>query len=211
VALVRFARATVPRTSARTTAIVAFVALVTTAALVPLPLHLPKWIEAEIVLVLWWLIGIVAIAWVLWRGRSIAQDHGFRAPWDRVAAPGAKSGSGSSRGGSSSAGGRGTNWLDPSGCADAEGCLAMLLGIVLVVVAIGAAWFLVELVAPALFFLFYGLFLAAIRRAAAGRDDARGNFIRALAWGGFWSTVYVAPLALVVIAVHAALRASGVH
>jgi hypothetical protein len=69
-------------------------------------------------------------------------------------------------------------------------------------VALGAAWLLVELVVPALFFLAYALVRGALARVANDEHGCEGSLVRAATWGALWATVYVAPLALVVWALH---------
>jgi hypothetical protein len=87
----------------------------------------------------------------------------------------------------------------------------MAAAVVLVLAAYLAAWFVVELVAPPLFFLFYVVVLRAGRRAVALHADAQGRLGWSIASGTLWATVYVVPLSLVVLLVHAALRARGHH
>jgi hypothetical protein len=65
-----------------TTAVVA-VSLVATALLVPVALHMPRWLEAEAVLGTWWVMGAVALSVLLFRGARLADDFVYRPPWHR--------------------------------------------------------------------------------------------------------------------------------
>jgi len=65
-----------------------------------------------------------------------------------------------------------------------------------------AAWLVVELLVPGIFFLAYLLVRGALARVANDRHDCEGNLVRSVGWGVGWATAYVAPLALVVWLVH---------
>jgi hypothetical protein len=75
--------------------------------------------------------------------------------------------------------------------------------------ACAAAWLLVELVAPLVFFLFYAAVLRAARGVTIRHANAKGHVGMSILWGIAWATVYVLPLSVVVTAVHATLRARG--
>lgn len=128
--------------------------MVGVAIAIPGILHLPKWVEAESVLFAWWLLWVLTLAILLYRGWRISDDHVLakpRTPWS-LRDTGAEPAGGRKRGGPG---------CDPSsgclefGCSDGlvEGLAAILI---LAVVALGA-WVFVELVAPALFFFVYFL------------------------------------------------------
>jgi hypothetical protein len=97
------------------------------------------------------------------------------------------------------------------GCIDLEGCAGVFIGAVLVVAAVVATWFVIELALPAVFFLLYWVVIRAIARVANDRHRCERNLGRSIAWGGLWAAVYTLPLGLVVWAVHwiAVARAHG--
>jgi hypothetical protein len=181
-----------PRISARTTALVVCACMAFTAAAVPFAVHLPRWVEVEGVLAAWWLIWAIVLGVVARRGPRVVDDHGFviRLPWSRAPRPPAPS-----------------KWrvgvLDVLGAAsDLESILfALALVVVLGVVFLGA-WLVVEVVAPALFFVAYLGVVRALRHARA----YRGSTARASLAGIAWATVYVGPLAVVVWLVHIVAR-----
>ncbi|MGH7298097.1 MAG: hypothetical protein ACRELB_24370, partial [Polyangiaceae bacterium] len=205
----RFARVAsraLPRTSARATALVIALSFVATASLVPFSLHLPEWERSEVVLAGWWLVGVVALTALLCRGARLADDYAYRAPWDqRAERTGAAT---SSRTGSS------TRLRWPSGFADVddsaddstdggEGCAGAIVGVLLAALALAAAWLVVELVAPLLFFIFYALVVRAVGRVMRDNRDCAGNLLRSFAWAAAWSTIYLVPLATAVWGIHA--------
>jgi hypothetical protein len=184
---------------------------VATGSLVPVTLHLPRWVETEIVLASWWAIAVVALTVVLYRGARLADDYVYRAPWDRPTEPVEDAPAPAKRSSSSSrAVGSALEWADPSGCVDAEGCIGALVGLVLAAAAFAAAWLFVELVAPVVFLLFYGLMARAIARATRDTHECRGNVGRAASWGTLWASTYMAPFAVVVWLLHAVMRARGI-
>ena len=198
----RAAMAAVPTVSARTTAVVVGLLLAVTGVLLPVSLKLPRWVEFEIVLIAWWAVLFGALAVLLHRGTRVREDHEFRVRWNLPELGTERSTLGTTL--------EGWGWLDIAGCLDLEGCAGVLVGFVLVAVAIAAAWFVLELAFPAVFFLLYWLVVKAIADVANDRHGCEHNLGRAVAWGACWATLYTLPLALVVWAVHLiAARAHG--
>ncbi len=197
----RVARAvtrTLPRLSARSTALVVALSFVATGSLVPFAVRLPPWEKAEIVLACWWLVGAVTFAVLLYRDARLADDLLYRAPWER---PTAEASAGGARGPS-----RDWSLGDPSGCVEGgEGCAGVVIGLLLAAAAFAAAWLVVELVAPLVFFLFYAVVLRAIARVLRDRHDCAGRVGRSVGWGALWAGVYVLPLAAAVLGLHAAM------
>jgi hypothetical protein len=195
----RLLLAAAPRVSGRTTALVLLACLAAAAVLLPASVHLPRWVEVELVLAVWWAIVAGALTALLYRGFRLRDDVVYFTPWNRPLAvkgdapvdPAAKTGCGS--------------WADGlSGCnGDGEGLIAVVALAVILGVALGAAWVLVELALPLVFFLMYWLFMRAIGRVANDRHGCDGSLARALGWGLGWATVYVAPVALATWALHA--------
>lgn len=194
-----------PKLSGTATALVVALSLGLTAGLLPVALKLPRWIEVEAVLGGWWALFGLALAGLLHRGFRLADDWIYFAPWDR---PKAEDGKKPSTSGGTSTLGRvtdGCSGLEGCSGADGEGCIGALVVGLAVVVALGAAWVLVEIAIPVVFLLVYALIMRAIARVARDRHDCKGRLGRSLAWGALWSAIYVAPLALATWGVHAAL------
>ncbi len=193
-----------PRISGSATALVLLACFGASAVLLPATVRLPRWVEAELVLGVWWAIVSVVTTTLLYRGFRLRDDFVYFAPWNRPSAPGeAKS---SFRGSSKKSG----SWLDGlnplDGLADAEGCLVLLAVLVFAGLALGAAWVLVELALPVVFFFMYALFMRAIGRVANDKHDCQGALSRSVLWGTFWATVYVVPIALITWLLHVAHR-----
>ncbi len=196
-ALHRTARMVASPVSGRWTATLLLGCMVIVATGLSGALRLPHWIEAELVLAGWWAIWVVALTTLLYRGWRISDDHVLaapRLPWNT-----SKDASTPERSGR-----RGSMWdgCDPSGCApDLDGCGEAALVAVVVVGLLVAAWLIVELVAPGLFFLAYLLVRGALARVANDEHDCGAHFGRALGWGLIWATIYALPLAIALLAV----------
>ena len=195
-------RVTSRRTSTRATVLLVIACLSFTSTVLPFAVHLPRWVEAEVVLAAWWMTWAVVLAVLAYRGRPLDETHrlDIRGPFasfpsstapsvePAVAAP-ARS--------------RWFEWLDLGSAADLEGCLFVVAAALLVGVALLAAWVVVELAAPAVFFLAYLGIARALRRALAASH--RGDALRSGLHGAFWATAYVAPLGAVIAIAHALL------
>ena len=176
------AAATAAPLSGRSTAIALSISLAVTAVLFPTLLRLPHWIEAEVVLGAWWTLVLALSTTLLYRGFRLRDDYRYQAP----------------------------TWSSPidtdaSGCAHAGGCSEGLVVLVVILVALAAAWLVVELVIPALFFAVYYLLTRSIGTAAVSNRNCEGHLPRSLGWGAWIATRSVLPLALVVVVVHALL------
>jgi hypothetical protein len=194
----RVVRAITPRVSARTTGLVLLTAFGVSALLVPSAVHLPRWLEAELVLAAWWAIVGSTLTTLLFCGYRVRDDYAHFLPGAlRLRREGKGRGEGKGL----------PDLTGLDGCGDlGEGCVGVVIGGVLVVAALGLAWLVVELVLPVAFLLAYGLFLAAIARVANDRHGCEGSLGRSLFWGFGWASVYLGPLALLVALVHHALR-----
>ncbi|MEO7328337.1 MAG: hypothetical protein ABI193_07150 [Minicystis sp.] len=199
-----------PRVSGRITALVVGASLIGSAALLPSALKLPPWIEAEIVLALWWTIVSATLAVLLHRGFRLRDDYVYFLPWARPSAPGEPGP------GKPTKKAKGDGWLDGcgSGCgsvdgcgaADGEGLLAIIAVVVVLGAALGAAWILVELAMPLIFFSTYWLLMRAIGHVARDGHGCQGALGKSIGWGMLWATIYVAPLAGLTWLVHALRR-----
>ena len=171
-----------PRISGKFAAAWLTVGFLLSAALVPMALHLPIWVDAEIVLAIWWAVWFAVLARFLYTGSRVTDDHQWSSPRKWVSTESA-------------------SWVDP-GClwlpiAD-EGCL-ILLGLVALVFA---AWFLIEVAIPALMLLLYAVVRGMLAHVANDRHHCRGNLLRSVVWAFLWATLYTAPYAGAVWLVH---------
>jgi hypothetical protein len=148
-----------------------------TAALVPMAVRLPLWIDFEIVLAGWWVIWAAVLARLLYLGRAVSDDH-------RLGEPRRWSGLG--------------DWPFPEIPFDLEGCAWALVLVALV----GAAWIVVEVAVPLVAFLLYCLVGGMLAQILNYDHRCQGRLGRALGRGVLWATVYTAPLAVVVWLVH---------
>ncbi|OAI48733.1 hypothetical protein AYO44_18695 [Planctomycetaceae bacterium SCGC AG-212-F19] len=196
-----------PMVSGKTSALALMLCFVMTAIIVvPLAWKMPAWIEAEIVLVTWWGVWVVALALLLHRGWHISDDHEWSAPRNWFSW-GNKSSSGQSSG---STGDGCLSALDiPTfdiGLGSAEGCgeacAVMILAVVAVVVLFFAAWFVIEVAIPAGALVAYLLIRGMLARVANDKHGCENSWPRAATWGAFWATVYIIPQALVVWLIH---------
>lgn len=163
-------------------------ALAFTAAAVPFALHLPSWIEIELVIGSWWVTWSIVLAVIAYRGAHVVDDHRPGASGKAVAldeaAPAKPKWS----------------WL-LEGLSDPEGCLIALVVLAVVGIAMLGAWLVVELAAPAVFIVAYRCVVRALAKARAA--NARGDAPRAALTGMGWAALYTAPLAGLVALVHA--------
>jgi hypothetical protein len=182
----------ITKESAQRLTIGVLAALAFTAAAVPFAVHLPRWIEAELVVGAWWAVWSVVLGVVAYRGSRVDDDH--RPGRGRIAEP---TGSDSPK----------WTWLF-HGVSDGEGCLFALAILAIVGVALLGAWLVVELVAPAVFIVAYRTVVRALAKAHAA--NTRGDVLRSALAGMGWAAFGTLPLALVVVIVHqiAVTRAS---
>jgi hypothetical protein len=196
-----------PRVSGKVTALVVVVSLVAAAVLVPAAVRLPRWVEAEMVIGLWWLVMAVTLVVLLYRGFRMQDDLVYFMPWDRPASSARQRSAKPTKKRSTGSG------CDP-GCdpgfdcsgADGEGIIGIVVVGLALVVAFGAAWLMVEIAMPLVFFLMYSLLMRAIRRAARDQRGCEGDLAKSLAWGMLWATIYVVPIAALTWGAHIAER-----
>ena len=161
------------------------------AVAVPWLLHLPKWVEAEAVIAIWWSMWCIILTLLLYRGWRLSDDHVLatpRAPWGPpkpVRNP-SLSGEVASEG---------------LGCLDALEVETIMIALVRSAV-LGAAWLVVELAVPGLFFCAYLLVRSALAHVANDRHACEGQLGRSLRWGALWSSVVALPLAACVLLAH---------
>jgi hypothetical protein len=182
------------RLSGKASAAWLIVCFVLTAVLIPMALRLPRWIEFEIVVAVWWAIWLAILTWLLYTGQRVADDHQLKEPrnWFRSAKPQKPK----PKKDPDRAWWDGYMW----GWLGADGeAVAIIIALVLLVVAI---WFLFEIAIPVLLFLLYFVARGMLAQVVNDRHRCRGSFGRAVAWGFVWATVYTAPLAAAVWFVH---------
>jgi hypothetical protein len=174
----------VPMLSGRGTAGAVLVALFACLVALPYVLRLPRWIELELGLGLFWLSFAALLTTLLFRGYGVRDDHALVLPFagDGASSTRPKKGGG----GSWDLGG-----LDFG--VDGEGCVAVLVVLVAAIVALFATWLLVELVLPLLFLVAYELIVRGVQRVGRDRHDCAGQLGRSLGWGALFATAYVAP------------------
>jgi hypothetical protein len=183
-----------PKVSRKPIVILVSLCLILSAILIPVAAKLPKLLEAEIVLAAWWLVWVVALTWLLFRGHGVEDD----AFWDGV---GDKTGSWK----------RWFNSSDRSGCSDIgsgcgdlgcffdDGCGSILLAIAAFIL-IGLAFLLLfELIVPAIALLLLASIGGMFARAVNDNHHCEGKLGLSLFWGAIWATIYVGPVAAIVI------------
>ncbi len=163
-------------TSATVLSVVVGGAMLTASLLVSSLLHLPGWVEVELVLGLLWVIGVAVFTGMLWRGSRLEDDrraHGLT--W-------------------------GSPLSDQLENFPLPGCLPVesLVLLVLVLGAFAASFVFIDLLLPALFLVIYYSVFAGVGRVVNDRHGCKGRPLRALLWGAFWTTLYVAPVAIIV-------------
>jgi hypothetical protein len=170
------------------------VGLAAVALLVPLQLHRPAWIEAEAVLGVWWTLWTVLLTWLLFVGVGLHDDL--------TVSPGTTADDGARWWHS-------IGWLDPGQLgevewlgADALGCLMPLVVLLLLGVFILLAVMLTEVVFPLVVPLGYAVVLWMLTRVLHHHPACHRNLARSLGLGVWWASVYTAPLALAVVAMH---------
>jgi hypothetical protein len=197
-----------PPLSGRLTALALMLCFVFTALAAPFAMHLPKWLEAEIVLGVWWVVWAIALSVILYRGTRVSDDHRF----SPSISLGDLGGGGRTKRSSSSS--SGTGFFDGlSGVGDladgGEGCLYVIGALLLAGAALLVAWLLVELIVPTLFTLAYLLLIRALQVVTNDRHGCKGIPVRSAGYGSLWATIYILPLVVVVLIVHAVARKHG--
>jgi hypothetical protein len=195
--LARTAR--LPRLSGKASAAWLLVCFLLTGLLIPAVVRLPLWIDFEIVLAAWWLVWLVVLASLLYKGQRVADDHQMREPrnWFASAKEAKKT---------TATGGRNSGWWDVffgwTFIGDFDGLAFWCLIIIGLVLLVGVAWLLIEVAVPVVLFLLYFLTRGMLAHVVNDRHHCRGRLGRALAWGCIWATAYTAPLAVFVWIVH---------
>jgi len=184
-----------PVVSGKASAAILVACLALTAVLIiPLAGHFSTWIDFEIVLVGWWLVWVIALAILLYRGSRISDDHAHRGPRDWLA-PFRKPWPSENKSAT-----RFPWWIWAT--PDGEGCLIVLGIILALIIILVGLWLLIEIVIPALAFVGYVLIRGMLARITNDKHGCQGSLIRATWWGALWATVYILPFGLLVWFVH---------
>ncbi len=167
--------------------------LLVAAAAIPAASHLPAWIEVEFVLLAWWAVCAAVLTYLLYIGHGVDDD---------IIAP--------------SFSGTKSDALYHSleiaancgGCVVGENCLAALM-ILFAGLLIGLALaLLIELVIPAIALLLLVSIGGMLARVANDTHGCHNRFGPSLFWGVLWATIYVAPIAAIVVWVAAIAKHS---
>ena len=158
------------------------------AIILPVAAHLPRWVEFEMVIGAWWVIWTIALVYLLHKGCEVTDDMQPRTPRTGSCSWGDTMGNSCSYG--SHAGGE---------CGD------LILGLMVLGLLLAGLWLAVEVLIPGLAFVLYWLVRGMAARAVNDRKDCKENLLRSAGWGVLWATLYTAPLALAVWAIHAIL------
>lgn len=172
-------RRVAPPVSGALTALIVGSSMALAAVAFPSMLQLPRWLELEIVVALWWGVWTLTFVTLLYRGWRVARDlksiKGVGGPKKR-----------------GSIFGKPSSWGDAfSAGVDLDGCLVILA----LALAVGAAFLLAELLLPMLLIGAYWLIVRGLTTVANDAHECEGNVGRALLWGTLWSTAYTLPLA----------------
>ncbi len=189
-----------PSYSGRTAALLLVLCLVFASAIaLPLMKALPLWLRMETVLGVWWLGWVTALTVLLYRGALVDDDVRFTPPRNWFRRGKKQTVAGGLADGAADVGGSLVNV--------GEGCGQVVAVLVVLLLAVAAFWLLIELVLPLLLLAAFTPLRALLARVAHDDHGCEGKLGRALQYGAFWATVYVAPLAGAVWLGHV-LRAS---
>jgi hypothetical protein len=174
-----------PRVSGKLAALWLALGLALAALLVPMVFRLPRWVDAEIVLAIWWVAWFAVLARFLYTGTRVTHDHEWRPPRNWFKGMGEPSPG---------------SWLE--GClwfpAESEGCL-IIVGLVAVFFL---AWFVIEVAIPGLMLLVYAIARGMLAHVANDTHHCRGHLAKSVGWAAVWATLYTAPYAAAVWMVH---------
>ena len=180
-----------PRTtiSRKPLALVVSLCLAVSAVLIPVGAHLPRWIEMELVLIAWWVVWVGVLGWLLWRGHVVEDD----AEWTKRSKYRAM---------------EVLPWLAASrdfGCI-AFGCGEVGLVILAVALIVAAVFAIVEFVIPGIALLLFLSIGGMLARSVNDTHGCEGRVGKSLFWGVAWATVYIGPLAAIVVWVSSLLK-----
>jgi hypothetical protein len=180
-----------PMLSGAASAVALFACFALTGLLVPLVLRKPLWIDAEFVVASWWLVWVIALTVILYRGHKVSDDHAMKSPrsWglrEKL---------------------RGWGWASDASDVggwflDSEACAVVALILLALPLLVLLIWALLEVAIPGIAFIAYILLRGQLANVANDKHGCQGRPLRAAAWGILWATLYTAPLAALVWFVH---------
>jgi hypothetical protein len=185
-------RLPLPRLSGKAIAVSLVVCFGLTAVLIPMVFRLPRWINFEIVLALWWSVWLFVLTWLLFTGRLVTDDHQLGKPrrWFQVDFPAILPS---------------LDLFDiltsPFSYKLSDEMIGCALGVLLIAI-VAVIWILIELAIPLILFLLYFVTRGMLAQVVNDRHYCKGRLGRALSRGVLWATAYTAPLAAAVWYVH---------
>ena len=181
-AAISLRRTALPGVSGRMSALALVTLFVGSSIVVPIALHRVRWVEAEAVLAVWFIIWAVGLTWLGHSGRTVERDWGPYRPLLNL----------------SSDSGR---WLGSdfgsSGGSDA-GCAALIVGLLIVLALLLA----IDWGIPFVVIVLYQIVYMMLNRVGRRAHETKGNLALALGRGVFWAAIFTGPLALAVWAIH---------
>ncbi|MBC8065314.1 MAG: hypothetical protein H7Y17_10815 [Chlorobia bacterium] len=195
-----------PKISRKPIVLLVSLCLIVSAVLIPIAAKLPKLIEAQLVLGVWWLVWVCVLTWLLFRGDKVDDDIHWFSPitkttslrdWAKVRSD--------RYGGCADLG---SGCADP-GCFFDDGCGWFLLAISAFALLAFAFLFLFELAIPAIALLLLASIGGMFARAVNDTHHCKGRIGLSLLWGAIWATVYIGPVAAIVIWVAGYLAQRG--
>jgi hypothetical protein len=200
-------RVRLPMVSGSGSALVLAMCLVVAAlVIVPLAWHLPRWVDAEIVVAVWWLLWIAALAILLHGGQPISDDHEWRP---------ARSWFGNSGRASDTSDGCFWSLADfggvDLGASAGEACATIVVVLLTIVALFIAAWFVIEVAIPGIAFVTYLLLRGMLARVVNDRHGCAGSWPKAIGWAVVWATLYILPQAALVWVIHLVVQKSKLN
>jgi hypothetical protein len=166
------------------------ISLVLTAILIPMTVRLPRWVDFEIVLGVWWVVWFGVLTAFLYRGLRVADDHALHRPRSWFSSNKSQQQSTSN-----------DSWWDGFFWGWAIGDELAFL-IVALVLLVGGIWVLFEVAIPVLLFLLYFVARGMLAGVVNDRRHCQGRLGRSALWGFVWATAYTLPLAGAVWFIH---------
>lgn len=152
-------------------------AFLASALALPAAAHLPRWVEFELVLAVWWVVWWIVLAYVIFNQHEVETDLETPKPNWIKAMP----------------------WDGADGCllgADLmPGCASFFGGLVLILLVVTAVLFVIELLIPTLFLVLVFSVRGMLKQAVSRHPGCEGRFLSSVLWGAFWAALYTEPIA----------------
>ena len=177
-----------PKVSRKPIVLIVALCFLLSGVLIPVSLHLNRWVEVELVLAVWWLVWIVVMSWLLYEGHAVDDD--IHVPWTKGRL--AKTSAGEAGGCVADAG-------CSHGCFPMDGCGEVGVAIVGIFLLIVGVIFLIELIFPAIALLLLASIGGMFARAVNDTRGCEGRVGLSFFWAFAWATLYIGPVAAIVI------------